>query len=419
MQAYRTGDAPGYFSLKGLKEKRAKILKEAEGIQNAAKAAGRDMNSTERRNFDNLYNTFMDMTEQIQKHEAAQQGTRMASGPQPTYWADADGKKIRVVGPGEKLAEGPADVSLGECLRTMVTGKGTPDIKNALAEGTDSAGGFTVPTATLTEFIDKFRAKSRVQNAGARILQLDTDKTVIAVVSSSPTAEWKEEASSQSETNFTFAGVTFEPKTLRFIVKASRELMADSLNMNEVLESVFAGTTAAAVDQGILFGSGSDGQIKGLSSYNIAEVDMGTDGAPLESYAPLVQAYQKMLENNAPAPTGFIMNPREWGTLAGLTDTTGQPLRKPEALADIPMYETTGVPVDEVHGGASNASRIITGVWPDLVIGLRSEMRIDLLRERYASTYEYGFLVHMRVDAIPARDESFAQITGIIPASGT
>jgi HK97 family phage major capsid protein len=203
------------------------------------------------------------------------------------------------------------------------------------------------------------------------------------------------------------------------LVRASRELVADSANVNTVLSDVFSGTIASALDEGILFGSNSSGEMNGLTNYSIAEVDMGTNGAQLTNYDPLVEAYRKMLDNNSVSPSAYIMAPREWETLATLKDSQNRYLDRPQALDGIPFYDSTNIPVNESHGTANNASRIVTGDWNDLVIGFRNEMRIELLRERYADSYQYGFLVHMRVDAVPARDESFAQITGIIPDSGT
>lgn len=416
----------GYFNLKGLKEQRAKVLRAAEAIQATAKAEGRELTTQEKRNFDAKYQEFMNLTQQIENKSGERENVGQHIGAlleglgspatrKPDVWTSTDGKELKVYSKDQKMAEGPADHRLGDLLRGMVTGGGTPDIRNALAAGSSADGGFTVPHHTLAEFFDLFRSKSRVQQAGARILTLDTNETTIARVASDPTAEWKEENAVQGETDITFEGVKFEPKTLRFIVKASRELMADSVNMSQVLESVFAGVTASAVDAGILFGTGSDGQIRGLTDYDIAEHDMGTDGAELVNYDPLVRAYRLMLDNNSVGPNAAIMAPRTWESLAILKDSQNRYLDRPQALENVQFLESTTIPATEIHGSATNASRIIMGNWADLVIGMRQQMRIEVLRERFASNYQLGFLCHLRVDAVPARLQSFAQITGIVP----
>jgi HK97 family phage major capsid protein len=206
------------------------------------------------------------------------------------------------------------------------------------------------------------------------------------------------------------------PKPCDFIVKASRELLQDSINVEQVLEGVFAGVTAQALDQNVIFGTGADGQIKGLTEYTINEYEMADNGDPLTNFDPLVLAYRQLLDQNAPPPTAYLMAPRTWETLQTLKDSQNRYLTPPAALDGIPMLETTHFPVDETQGTASNASRILTGYFPDLIVGIRQEMRVEVLRERFANSYEIGFLVHMRADAIPMRTGSFGQILGITPA---
>lgn len=416
-----------YFGRKELLEKRGAIIDKQENLLSKAKSESRDLNDTEQSHYDDLEERYQELTEEIEQFDKENDtsdapdlglATR-GKQSRPAEWKDKEGRSINVYKPTHSMCTRTPDVSLGQMARAMLTGAKNDTERRALSEGTDSAGGFTVPSATLSDFYDKFRAKTRVVQAGARTINLTTDETTIARVSGDPTIIWHEENDQESASDVTFEGVTFQPKTLMILVRASRELIQDSVNANMLLEDVFAGTVGAAVDEGILFGTNSNGQMKGLTSYSLSEVDMGSNGAELTNYDPLVEAYRKMLDNNSVAPTAYIMAPREWETLAVLKDTQNRYLDRPQALDGIPFYDSTNIPVDESHGTASDASRIVTGNWSDLVIGLRNEMRIELLRERYADSYQFGFLVHMRVDALPARTESFAQITGIIPESGT
>ena len=67
----------------------------------------------------------------------------------------------------------------------------------------------------------------------------------------------------------------------------------------------------------------------------------------------MIEAVTKVRTVNSPDPTAFIMHPRDAGTLAGLTDTTDQPLRMPPALERIPMLVTTADTDDRVVPGHS------------------------------------------------------------------
>ncbi len=67
----------------------------------------------------------------------------------------------------------------GAFLRSMVIGARTPIEKRALAEGSDSAGGYTVPDILAARMIDRLRAKSVVFQAGAQTVPLLSDKTAL------------------------------------------------------------------------------------------------------------------------------------------------------------------------------------------------------------------------------------------------
>jgi HK97 family phage major capsid protein len=205
--------------LKGLKEQRAKLLQRMENLVNTARAENRSMTAKEKTEFDTGDRRFNQMTEEIEALQAKKEHNHSGAGnlgallhgsgnatPSPSALIDADGKEYKLYGKGEKIATERPDHALGAILRTMATGRGSTEIRNALAGGSDASGGYTVASATLSQWVDQMRSKSRIMQAGAQTLMLDTDRTVIARVATDPTAEWKEEAASQDETAMTFAG---------------------------------------------------------------------------------------------------------------------------------------------------------------------------------------------------------------------
>jgi HK97 family phage major capsid protein len=46
---------------------------------------------------------------------------------------------------------------------------------------------------------------------------------------------------------------------------------------------------------------------------------------------------------------------------------------------------------------------------------MRTEIRIEVLREAFAENLQYAFLAFLRADIGVVRPQSFAQITGITP----
>lgn len=118
-----------------------------------------------------------------------------------------------------------------------------------------------------------------------------------------------------------------------------------------------------------------------------------------------------ILSANAGPLSAIIMHPRDEGTLTGLVDSDGQPLMAPRAIADLPMLTTTSIPVD--GGAGDDESTIFAGNFAHLLIGMRSEIRIEVLRERYADQLPYGLLAHLRADVAVQHAGAFYTITGV------
>lgn len=147
-------------------------------------------------------------------------------------------------------------LSVGGFMRAMVLGPETDLERRALTEGTDSAGGYTVPTILSAQLIDMMRAKSTVMAAGARTVPLDSKVTYYAKLLTDPVPAWRNEEGAFAESDPTFGRITFTARSLGVIVKVSRELMEDSLNIAEALPNVIAKAMAAEVDRVALLGSG-------------------------------------------------------------------------------------------------------------------------------------------------------------------
>jgi HK97 family phage major capsid protein len=113
------------------------------------------------------------------------------------------------------------------------------------------------------------------------------------------------------------------------------------------------------------------------------------------------------------------MATRDYADLAELRDTTGQPLMKPEVLRDLPFLPSNRLPTNETLGGSTSCSSMIFGYWPDCVVAFRHDFRLEVLRERYADSFQFGFLGHLRVDAQLFHAASFTRLQGISPSTGT
>lgn len=325
-------------------------------------------------------------------------------------------EKFASIHAGNHAGAPARNFGFGEFVRGMVGQSPSMDVRNALSEGTDSAGGVTVPQHVMTQLIDRMRAKLVTSQAGALSVPLETEKTSIARLASDPTASWRLENDAVAVSDPSFEKVEFQARSLACIVKVSAELIQDSVNLEDALLNAFAGSMAVELDRVALFGSGTAPEPLGLvNNPNVGQVSMGTDGAPIEGYSPMLNALHDLKVANANDPTAMVMAPRTWRQVAGLTDTTGQPLNPPPAVSAIPMLTSTIVPIDEEQGTSTDASPLIVGDFSQLLIGIRTQLRIRVLQEAFASNNQYGFLADLRADVAVAQPGAFSVIEGITP----
>lgn len=136
------------------------------------------------------------------------------------------------------------NLSIGRMMNIMANGaeraRATEKEQRALQEGTGSAGGYTVPTPLLSQFIDKMRVKSVCSRAGASTVLLGSNKVSIARLASDPVAAWRLELGNVATSDATFEKVDFSAKSLAVMVRISRELLADSVNVDPALENALA-----------------------------------------------------------------------------------------------------------------------------------------------------------------------------------
>ena len=300
-------------------------------------------------------------------------------------------------------------LKLGNFMQAMVTGPKSDAERRALAENSDSSGGYNVPTQTVNELIDALRANLVVQAAGARVLPVGTDSVKIAKVATDPVPTFRTENSAVTESDPSFSAIEFVPRSCAVIVRSSRELLDDALNIGDAMRTMLASTLARTIDQTALEGTGVAPVPKGLR-LQTGIGDVALNGA-LANYASFVTARKTILQANGGPLTGIIMSPRDEATLTGLVDSTGQPLQAPAAISAVPMFTTSSIQTDA--GSGNDEANIYLGNFANLLIALRSDVRIEILRERYADVHQYAFLAHMRFDIGVSHPASFCKISGV------
>jgi HK97 family phage major capsid protein len=422
-----------WVEIKAANERRAAIAVKMQGIINTAKAESRELKPEEESRFSAHEVEAAGITKEIDRLGRVEGiNEQIRSNPTGIPGRDAIGavaimpdntSEHRALRPGEStnaylasrgVPDDSGGLTFGRYVRAMAIGPKNAEEKRALSEGSDSAGGSTVPTYLFGTLIDLMRPATVCIDAGAQTWALTTNKNVVARVTADPVATWRSENSAVNVSGPTFDSVQFTPHTLAVQVIASRELLEDSVNVEAAVNQCFVRSFSVALDAAGLNGSGSSNQPTGISQTSgIGSVLMGANGAALTSYSPLLQAV-KAVETANSKVTSFVCSPRTNYELNSLVDTLGQPLRKPDSIAQIPVRVTTSMPNNLALGSGANLSSIIAGDFRALMFGIRTELRVEVQRELFAGNLQYGFLCYLRADVAVSQPGSFAQVVGIV-----
>lgn len=308
------------------------------------------------------------------------------------------------------------DVGIADFFRGVAGMRTTQAVSNALSIGTDTGGGFTVPSTLMPGILGALVPVSSLLTAGAGIVMLDEGaKTyTTAGINAIPTASWRLEAGTLATSDATFRAVVATPKSLAFQFKISRELLADGQGIESALYLAVAQAFAKELDRAGLRGSGTNPEPRGLlNTVGIQAVSNGANGLALGNYANLFSGVQAILQVDGPMPTAAIMAPRSLVKLGQLVTTTNEYLVPPVMLSNVKQIATSQIPINLTVGTSTDCSEIYMGDFTNMLFAMREAVSIQLLREAYASTGEIGFACHVRADVLVNYPQAFSVITGI------
>lgn len=307
-----------------------------------------------------------------------------------------------------------------------IAGMKTSEIAHrVLSIGTDSAGGFAVPTILMPGIMDALVPVSSLLTAGASFVNVEEDMGPSGgksynwpAISTLPTAAWRSENGNVAESDPVFRNVTAVPRSLSFMFRLSRELLADAMGLEQALRRAIAAAFARELDRAGLRGSGTAPEPRGiLNTSGIQPVTNGANGASLASlrFANLMTATQAVLAADAPMPTAAIMSPRSLIGFGNLADTTNQPLQRPGTISQMQFIATSQVPNALTVGTSNDCTELYVGDFRTVRFVLRERPSIQLLVERYADAGQLAFVCHTRVDVIVTYPAALAVVTGVRP----
>lgn len=298
-------------------------------------------------------------------------------------------------------------LNLGLLVRGVVTGEWSGaelERKATLSTNLSSAGGFMLPEPLSNRVIDLARNKSYVVQAGAGTVPMTSSTLDIAKLLSDPTVAWYPENGTIAETDVTFGRASFKANKLACVVRISNELLEDAANVQTVVENSLASAIALEIDRASLLGTGA-GQFLGI--VNGTNVNTVTSVGTLADYDDFIDGIFAVRGYNFD-PNAAMYSPVTGKKLAKMVTGLASDLTKlvpPADFANLQKYVTNQV-------GDTVA---VVGQWDQYLIGLRSQIRIEISREADTAFMKDQSLIRAvwRGDGMPINGRAFAVLSGI------
>ena len=404
-------------SLSELRATRQKLTEEVHALNNSFKNASMPVA---------VSNTIDNLLNQIEAVDGQLDVVKASADRSVPAWKNENGDDLKVLRNAVDIRNHFAqkgetnrpenNVRLDDFVRGVAGMRSSTAVQNSLSTGTDTSGGYLLPTVVMAEILQALVPASSLLSAGAGILPLEQGAksfTTVAV-DSIPTAAWRLESGTVNMSDPAFRAVVAAPKSLAFYFKISRELLADASNLTAALTIAITQSFARELDRAGLLGSGTAPEPRGIANTpGISLVANGANGAALANYSNFFSGMNSILSLNAPTPTAAIMSPRSLTKLGGLIDTTNQPVTVPLMLQPMRMLTTTAIPNNLTVGTSSDCSQIFLGDFSKLVFAMREQMSIQMLDQTFATTGEVGFMCHCRADVMLQYPAAFAIVNGV------
>ena len=276
----------------------------------------------------------------------------------------------------------------------------TPELKNALQEGTDSEGGYLVPDEFEHTLVQALNSQNIIR-ANARVITTSNGLHKIPVVSANGSAAWIEEENAYTESDETFGQVSLDAHKVGTLIKVSEELLQDSaFDLESYITTEFSRRIGDKEEDAFLNGNGTHKPTGILAAAGGGQVGVTTASTTAITADELIDLYYSL---KAPYRKNavWILNDSTIKAIRKLKNGAGDYLWQP-AIKDGEVNTILGRPYFTSAYAPEIAAGNKTVIFGDLDyywIGDRQGINFKRLNELYAGTGQVGFLASKRLDA--------------------
>lgn len=267
--------------------------------------------------------------------------------------------------------------------------------RKAMAEGTDSAGGYLVHPEWMPDILGLLRAQSIVRRANPREVPFGKQMNQTSISAGSSASYTGENLRiTPSEMSFSEA-VLLTPKNLTALVPVSNYLLQDAPSADQIIRSDMVEVIALKEDYEFLRGTGGGGAPTGLRNkggITLDPVAPGTDGfQPTLSDLRRIRAAFRQ-QNSGAVRLAWFFNPAFLTYLETLTDADGRFLADSSLLQldaggvngtldGVPFYTSTQIPINLTQGASTNATDLMIVNMAETVLGMNQDLEISVSTE--------------------------------------
>jgi len=288
-----------------------------------------------------------------------------------------------------------------------------------------AAGTFvsTAQISTLTEsdaLIDLLAPRSVALASGIAQLRITTTKARVPRFTDLPISEWIPEQGTFPKSSAGIEMVERTPPKVGLVTPLSVEVFEDLTPLTlAMLQTQMLRSVALAYDAGILFGTGANGQPRGVAN----TTGIGVVTGPLNNFAPFAKAIAMLVGDNA-FPGALAINPLDLAALLQLVQFSGA------SNSNVPLW-TEAIQRSADGTFAMRLPYFQVPVWPTpaapqgtalmydpatIIAVIRREADIALDPFYGFDTGEVGLRTYIRGDVVTGQPKGAIRITLTPPA---
>jgi len=293
---------------------------------------------------------------------------------------------------------GRASAEYKRSFWNAMRGKTAAVVVNALQVGTDTEGGFLVPSefeGTLTTALEEENTIRQLAN----VITTSGDRK-IPVVATKGTATWVDEEGAIPESDDGFGQVSLGAYKLATMIKVAEELLNDSaFDLESYIANSFGGRMGSREEEGFLIGDGTGKPTGIFAATGGAQLGVTAASQTTITLDEILDLFYSLKAPYRRSAT-FVMNDSTVKIIRKLKDSTGQYLWQPsvkEATPDTILSRplVTSAYAPEIAAGKKTVAFGDLGFY---WIADREGRVFKRLNELYAANGQVGFMCTQRVD---------------------